>query len=74
MRDVEKKKEEIRNMYQESLEQNLKVINTLKTIVKQKMIEIQDNKKANRKSSSKKVGNRVYSNTSDLHNQMIGNK
>ena len=74
MRDVEKKKEEIRNMYQESLEQNLKVINTLKTIVKQKMIEIQDNKKANRKSSSKKAGNRVYSNTSDLHNQMIGNK
>lgn len=40
MRDVEKKKEEIRNMYQESLEQNLKVINTLKTIVKQKMTEI----------------------------------
>jgi len=40
VRDVEKKKEEIRNMYQDSLEQNLKVINTLKTIVKQKMSEI----------------------------------
>ena len=40
VRDVEKKKDEIRGMYQESLEDNLKVINNLKTIVMQKIAEL----------------------------------
>jgi len=37
VRDVEKKKEEIRHMYQASLEQNLKVISDLKNVVKTKI-------------------------------------
>ena len=40
VRDVEKKKDEIRGMYQDSLEENLKVINSLKELVKQKINEI----------------------------------
>ena len=40
VRDVEKKKDEIRGMYQESLEENLKVINNLKNIVMQKIAEL----------------------------------
>ena len=34
---MEKKKDEIRSMYQDSLEENLKVINNLKIVVKQKI-------------------------------------
>ena len=45
VRDVEKKKDEIRKMYQDSLEQNLKVINNLKTVVKEKISEIYTSKK-----------------------------
>jgi len=40
VRDVEKKKEEIRHMYQASLEQNLKVISDLKNIVKTKIADV----------------------------------
>lgn len=40
VRDVEKKKDEIRGMYQESLEDNLKVISNLKSVVMQKIAEL----------------------------------